>query len=182
MLQSVIIRWRSLQASWRIPDDRDMTLLQTYLPTALCAVLLGLLSGHSFADDMYKTVDAQGKVTFSDRPLSPASQRISVDVTQGDPAEAARIRRQQAQMNAEAAQSVKQAQQDASDQAKKAALQAQQQQRCAAARARYAMFAAGGRLFRTDEYGNRVYYSDQEINQQRDAARTAMEGACNTQP
>lgn len=159
-----------------------MTSLRTLLSTGLCTALLGLLSVPGFADDMYKTVDAQGNVTFSDHPLSPASRRMSVDVTQGDPAEAARIRQQQAQMNAETAQSVKQSQQDASDQARKAALQAQQQQRCAAARARYAMFAAGGRLFRTDEQGNRVYYSDQEINQQRDAAKAAMEGACNTQP
>jgi hypothetical protein len=157
-----------------------MSSLRASLLTVFFASLLTLLSRPGIADDMYKTVDAQGNVTFSDHPLSSASQRISVDVKQGDPAEAERIRREQAQMNAQAAQSVKQAQQDASDQAKKAAQQAQQQQRCAAARSRYAMFAAGGRLFRTDEQGNRVYYSDQEIDQQRDAARAAMEGACNS--
>jgi hypothetical protein len=44
------------------------------------------------------------------------------------------------------------------------------------------MFAAGGRIFRTDEQGNRVYYSDQEIDQQRAATKAAMDSACSSQP
>ena len=154
----------------------------TYKLGALALLFLAAAATTGHADEMYKTVDAQGHVTFSDHPLSSASQRISVDVAPANAAEAARLTREQAAMNAQATQEAKQAQQDATDQAKKAAQLAQQQQRCAAARSRYAMFAAGGRIFRTDEQGNRVYYSDQEIDQQRAATKAAMDSACSFQP
>jgi hypothetical protein len=157
----------------------DMRSKYTRFPGTLVAVFLAIAATNGHADDMYKTVDAEGHVTFSDHPLSSASQRVSVEVTPANAAEAARLTREQAAMNAQATQEAKQARQDASDQATKAAKLAQQQQRCAAARARYAMFAAGGRIFRTDEQGNRVYYSDEEIDQQRMSTKAAMESACN---
>lgn len=145
----------------------------------LCTALIMAISAPGQAADMYKTVDPQGQVTYSDHPLSPASQRISVEVTPANTDEAARLARQQAAQNAEYAQQAKQDRQDAADQAQKAAQLAQQQQRCNAARSRYAMFAAGGRIFKTDTQGNRVYYSDEEIDQQRVLTKEAMDSACN---
>jgi hypothetical protein len=130
------------------------------------------------AGELYKTVDAQGQVTYSDHPLSASSQRIFVEVKQGNPEEAARLQRQQSDSEAHLEQRARDAQQDANDQAQKAAQQAQQQQRCNAARARYAAFAAGGRLYKLDDQGNRVYYSDAEIEQQRAQTKAAMEAAC----
>jgi hypothetical protein len=145
----------------------------------LCIALFLAIGTLSQADEMYKTTDAQGHVTYSDRPLSTSSQRISVDVTPANAEEAARLTREQAAQNAVAAQQAKQDRRDAEDLAKKEAQLAQQQQRCNAARNRYAMFAAGGRIFRTDEQGSRSYYSDDEIEQQRVAAKAAMDSACN---
>jgi hypothetical protein len=151
-------------------------LRSTWAPLYAAAVLIA--AQQSLADDMYKTVDPQGHVTYSDHPQSPASQRISVEVREGNAEEAARLTRQQAAMDAESALQAKQARQDADEQAKKAAQLAQQQQRCNAARNRYAMFAAGGRIFKTDAQGNRVYYSDEEIDQQRALTKAAMDSAC----
>jgi hypothetical protein len=141
------------------------------------AILLFALQA-SRADDMYKTVDPQGRVTYSDHPLSPSSQRISVQVMPANTQEAARLSREQAAVDAESAQQAKQARRDEDDQAKKSAQLAQQQQRCNAARNRYALFAAGGRIFKTDTDGNRVYYSDEEIDQQRILTKAAMDSAC----
>jgi hypothetical protein len=150
-----------------------------------CTVWLGALAclgaGAVYADEMYKTIDAQGHVTYSDHPLSSDSKRINVEVTSGDPAEAARIKRDQAANSAAANQTVEQAHEDEIARSKKQQEAAQQQQRCALARSRYAMFAAGGRLFHTDDQGNRVYYSDDEIEQQRTATRAAMEKDCGAQ-
>ena len=130
------------------------------------------------ADTMYRTVDAEGRVTYSDRPLSPLSQRISVDVTGPNTSEAARLSKVQAAEAAADQQRIQQGQHDAEEAKKAAAHEAVQQQRCNAARGRYATFAAGGRLFRTDADGNRVYLSDEEIDQQRTLAKAAMDSAC----
>ena len=130
------------------------------------------------ADTMYRTVDAQGHVTYSDRPLSPSSQRISVDVTGPNASEAARLSKEQAAESAADQQRIQQNQHDAEEAKKAAAHDAAQQQRCTAARGRYASFAAGGRLFRTDAEGNRVYLSDEEIDGQRTLAKADMDAAC----
>lgn len=145
----------------------------------LLTVATSLLPGASWTDDMYKTVDAQGHVSYSDRPLSPASQRMSVDVSAPDPIEASRLSREQAARATADAERSRQEQQQAEEQRQSAAQQAAQQQRCAAARQRYALFAAGGRLIHTDADGNRVYYSDQEIDEQRMQSKAAMDSACN---
>jgi photosystem II stability/assembly factor-like uncharacterized protein len=130
------------------------------------------------ADDVYKTVDAQGHVTYSDKPLSPQSQRVSVDVIAANPEDAARLAKAQAVANVEAAQEAKQAQQQAIDQQKQASQEAARKRSCDAARNRYAVFAAGGRIFRTDDQGNRAYYSDAEIDAQRISSKAAMDRAC----
>jgi hypothetical protein len=146
---------------------------------ALTAVMaMPIVCPCSLADDMYKTVDPQGHVIYSDHPLSSASQRISVQVTAPNPEEAARIAKEQATLNADAAQEAQQAKRDADEQAKKAAHDAAQKRRCDSARNRYAVFAAGGRIFKSDEQGNRVYYSDQEIEEQRQAAKAIMDSTC----
>jgi hypothetical protein len=131
------------------------------------------------ADTMYRTVDAQGQVTYSDRPLSSSSRRISVDVTGPNASEAARLSKEQAAQSAADQQLIQQSQHDAEEAKKAAAHDAAQQQRCNAARGRYATYAAGGRLFKADADGNRVYLSDEEIDQQRILAKAAVDSACN---
>jgi cell division protein FtsN len=149
------------------------------VPALLLATAILFTARGTLADDLYKTVDAQGHVTYSDHPLSKASERISVEVNPPNAQEAARLTKEQAAESAADAQRAKQDQHDEQEQQKKAAQQAAQKQRCDAARGRYAMFAAGGRIFRTDADGNRVYYSDQEIEDQRAATKAAMDSACN---
>jgi len=147
-----------------------------YLPIA--CVLIASVALNAFADDVYKTVDAQGHVTYSDHAISPASRKVTVDVVQGNPEEAARLAKERAVINASAAQEAKQVQQQAVDQVKQQAAEASQRQRCDAARNRYAMFAAGGRIFKTDDQGNRVFYSDAEIDAERISTKAAMDNAC----
>lgn len=130
------------------------------------------------ADTMYRTVDAQGHITYSDRPLSAASQRITVDVTGPNAIEAARLSRLQTAENLADEDRLKQNKKNAEQAQKAAAQDAAKQQRCNAARGRYATFATGGRLFKTDADGNRVYLSDEEIDQQKNSAKAAMEAAC----
>jgi hypothetical protein len=142
--------------------------LATVLGANCCAI----------AGDVYKTVDAQGRVTYSDHALSPESKKVTVDVIQGNPQDAARLAKARAAASADAAQRAKADQQQAVEQQKQQAQQQQQQQRCQAARDGYATYAAGGRIFHVDEQGNRAYYSDEEIDSLRISAKAAMDAAC----
>jgi hypothetical protein len=148
------------------------------LSRLVCVAVILIAGQSALADDVYKTVDPQGGVVYSDHPLSSASQRISVQVTAPIPEEAARLAKEQAMLTADAAQQAQQAQHEAAEQKKKAGQEAAQKQRCDAARNRYVMFPAGGRTFKSDEQGNRVYYSDQEIDEQRLASKAAMDSTC----
>jgi hypothetical protein len=147
-------------------------------PAILCAALVCTVVQYADGANVYKTIDAQGHVVYSDQPISSASQPISVQVTAPNPQEAARLTKEQALQSAEATQQAQQMQQAAADQQKQATEQAAQQRKCDVARSRYATFAAGGRLFKTDEQGNRVYYSDDEIEAERLAAKAAMDSVC----
>jgi len=153
-----------------------MTVARWYLRTGAGLVVAASVTG--VADDVYKTIDAQGHITYSDRALSPDSKKVTVEVIEGDPQEAARLAKERALVNADAAEKSKQAQQQAAEQQKQQAQDAAQKRQCDSARSRYAMFAAGGRIFKVDDQGNRSYYSDQEIDDQRIATKAAMDSAC----
>src|SRR5580704_10119414 len=55
----------------------------------------------SCADEVYKSVDAQGHVVYSDRAATPTAQKSVVRVIPADPAEAARAARQTSLLKAE---------------------------------------------------------------------------------
>lgn len=142
------------------------------------AVLVMTVFVDAVADDVYKTIDAQGHVIYSDRAISPDSKKVTIDVIQANPKEAARLAKEQALVNADATQKSKQAQQLAVEEQKQQAREAIQKRECESARSRYAMFAAGGRIFKVDAQGNRSYYSDEDIDAQRMTAKAAMDSAC----
>jgi hypothetical protein len=129
------------------------------------------------ADQVYKTVDAQGHVTYSDRPNAAGAQKTDVTVQQADPAEAARLAKERQLLNAEDDQRKKQ--QNAADKSK-AQQEHDKQARCEAARDRYNSIKDVTRLFKTDADGNRVYSSDSEIEAQKETARQVMATACGT--
>lgn len=136
------------------------------------------LMNASAADDIYRTVDAQGHVTYSDHAVSAASRKMTVDVIPADPENAARLAKQRAVDNASDADQEKAAKQDAAQQAQQQLATSAQKHRCDAARTHYAIFAGGGRIWKADENGQRVYYSDQEIDAERVRAKAAMDSAC----
>ena len=69
--------------------------------SVLASVALLTPNYPSCADEVYKSVDAQGHVVFSDRAATPAAQKSTVHVIPGDPAEAARRARETSVLQAE---------------------------------------------------------------------------------
>ena len=72
----------------------------------------------------------------------------------------------------------KETREKADKQAKAAERDQQQEQRCAAARERLAAFVEGGRIYKTNEKGERVFMDDAEIESGRERSRREMDEAC----
>jgi hypothetical protein len=141
----------------------------------LCLLAASALVPRSHSQEVYKTTDANGHVVYSDRPSSSQAQKITVPVIPANANEAARLAKQQELEDADFAQ---RSRLEADAQAKKDAQAKQDADRCNAARNHYAVLRDVRRLFRVDADGNRAYYSDEQADAMRAAAKQAMEQAC----
>src|SRR5882762_8172605 len=103
----------------------------------LVLVALALLvrpSGPLRANEVYKSVDAQGHVVYSDRADTSTAQKTSVLVDQPNPTEAARIAKEQEMLKAE---EIQRNRKKATDDAKKAQQEHVTQVQCDNARNHY---------------------------------------------
>jgi Domain of unknown function (DUF4124) len=127
------------------------------------------------AQEVYKSVDADGHVVYSDRGNSKSAPKTAVHVEEPDAAEAARLAREQERLKAADTQRTRQ---QAIDDKTKAAEDHRRQSACQNARNNYYRLVDPGRLFHRDADGNRIFYTDDEIAAMRDEAKRAMTGAC----
>jgi hypothetical protein len=141
----------------------------TYL---LAALLLAPYLG--VAAEVYKSVDANGRVVYSDHP-DPAAQRLDVRVDEPQAADVARIAKEQKVLKIEDSERKRLA---VIEDKKKAQQEHDQQLRCEKARTRYYSLKDARRVYGRDGEGNRVYYSDQEADAQRAAAQQTMQTEC----
>jgi len=146
---------------------RHKAVLMTLLPllSPICAPRAG---------EVYKSIDAQGHVVYSDRADS-AAQKSVVHVDRPAPTEVARNAKEQAILQVEDSQRRKE--QSAED-AKKARDEHNRQVQCDGARSRYYSLKDARRIFERDAEGNRVYYNDADADAKREEARQAMVTAC----
>ena len=143
--------------------------------TALAVLIALAAPGLTSAQEVYKSVDAQGHVIYSDRGATKTAPKTSLHVEQGNPAEAARIAKEQAELKAA---ELERSLQQAADDKNKATADHKRQVACQNARNRYFQLKDLNRIFRRDAAGNRVYYSDSEADAMREQARKAMVAAC----
>jgi hypothetical protein len=140
------------------------------------ALLLSVaLLATSRADEVYKSVDAQGHVVYSDRASTPAAQKSIVHVVPGDPAEAARAARETSLLKAEDNQ--RKREQDF-DSRNKAQQDHEKQVACTNARNRYNSLKDANVLYRLDAQGNRMFYTDAEADARKEQAHQAMIAVC----
>lgn len=127
------------------------------------------------AQEIYRSVDAQGHVVYSDRGASKNAPKTSVKVNEPDPAEVQRLAKEQQLLSAEDTERAKQA---AIDSKNKAAADRNKQQACERARNYYYRLKDSRSIYKGDADGNRVFYSDAEADTLRENARQAMISAC----
>ena len=142
------------------------------VPLAIAGLLL---SSSAFPDQVYKTVDAQGHVTYSDRPTAAGAQKTDVVVQQANPKEAQRLAKERMLLQAEDDQRTRKA--AANEQA--AAKQDSAKKRlCDNARRHYNDMKDANRIYTTTADGNREYYTDAQADAMRTEAKRAMDAAC----
>jgi hypothetical protein len=146
-----------------------------FLRCAAVFAALFALAAPSLAQQIYKSVDAQGNVVYSDRASTKNAPTTSVRVTEPDPAEVARLAKQQQLLSAAERQRQKE---EALDNKNKAAADQRRQAACEKARDKYFRVKDTPRLYQRDPEGNRVYYSDEEADALREQARRAMVSSC----
>jgi len=144
---------------------------------ALLGALLMLASTNqpAHAQQVYRSVDADGHVVFSDRGSIKDAPATTIHVDQPNPKEVARLAKQQELLKAEDQQRQRQ---NAMDDKQKATDEQNKQQRCQAARNRYFQLKDSNRVFKRDADGNRIYYSDEDAEKLREEARRNMVAAC----
>jgi hypothetical protein len=148
------------------------------LPGAVLAASLLLLPGAqrlAVAQQVYRSVDAQGHVVYSDRATSRDAPKTTLHVEQGDAVEAARMLKQQKALETQDTQREKQ---QAADEKARAAAARKREEACKNARSDYYRMMDARRLYQRDGDGNRLYYSDDEADAMRDKAKKTMEAAC----
>ena len=129
------------------------------------------------ADQVYKSVDAQGHVVYSDRPNATGAQKTEVTFQQADPKEAARLAKERVILNAEDDQRKKQ---DAAASKAKAQQDADKKAQCDRARQNYNTLKDVRRLSKVDADGNRQYYTDDQTEAMKAAALQTMNTTCGT--
>jgi hypothetical protein len=137
-------------------------------------VLLACPAGRPRANEVYKSVDADGHVVYSDR-ADTSAQKSVVRVDPPNKTEAARIAKEQEILKAEETQLNRQ---KSVDDAKKAQADHAAQVQCDSARNHYYAIKDARHVYQRDADGNRVYYSDQEADAKREEARQAVTTAC----
>ena len=159
-----------MMRTWR----SSFEVLRCGVSAAAVAVCLAH-SGGAWSQEVYKSVDADGHVTYSDRASSKNAPKTSLKVEEGDPAEAARLAKEQQLLKAE---DVQRARQDAENAKTKAAEDRQRETACKNARNSFNRIRDSNRLYKIEADGSRSYYSDEEADAMRAQAQRAMTAAC----
>ena len=130
------------------------------------------------ADEVYKYVDADGHLVFSDRAPTKTAQKSVVRVDQPDAAQAAQNAKETQLLKAEDTQRKRQEALEERNKQVQDQLKRNKQIQCENARTRYYSLRDAGRVYHTDPDGNRTYYSDTDADARREDARRLMTAAC----
>jgi hypothetical protein len=145
------------------------------LVTLVALLVLGCAATPLTAQQVYKSVDADGHVVYSDRGGSKTAPKTTLHVDEPDPNEAARLAREQELLKAD---DMQRSRQQALEDKNKATQHHKKELACENARNQYFHMREAARLYKRDDDGSRVYYSDDEADAMREHARQAMVAAC----
>lgn len=128
---------------------------------------------------LYKHVDKDGRTVYTDQPpASGNAKTINIPKSVTDAPAPSKSYVAQDKENEKKKKEAGEKAAKAGDPAKKAQ---EDQARCAQARSAYQMYSDGGRLFKNNDKGERVFMTDAEIEAERGRSRRDMDEACKGQ-
>lgn len=140
---------------------------------------VGLLLSVSALAGVYRWVDAQGNVHYSDKPQGEA-QQLSIQSRPTDPARVATQRETSLQQAAEHRESRQKQGEEAKEQQAKAQDESKEREvNCTKARERLERYETAHRLYKPLPDGERQYLSDEEIDKARVDASGERDKWCN---
>jgi len=143
---------------------------------AFCLAVLLLAANHGFAADVYRQVNPDGTVTYSDRPESENAETITINTRRPATAPAAAGAAEPAANAGAPAAEPAQSDEGRPTPAETAAERAAN---CAAARERNDRYQMSRRLYRSLPDGEREYLSDEELDAARAGAAADVQQWCN---
>lgn len=130
--------------------------------------------------DVYKYVDAQGNVQYTDKPALLPAQKLAVQSRATDAtAVAGRAEADRARIAAADAARQQATAQSADQQNATQLTATAKAEQCVKARERYSSYTTSQRLYEELPDGQRRYLSDAELTAARDSAKAAMDAMCN---
>lgn len=137
--------------------------------------LLVLVTGSALAADVYRSVDRNGNVVYSDRPAGAQAERIVVAVQRP----ASRPAPSPAAVPAaEAGNSRETVTETAPERTRVEPTADERAQKCTQAQERATRYAESMRLFRTNSEGEREYLDDAQIDEARAKAAADVDNWC----
>ena len=142
----------------------------------LVLVLLVALCAAPAGAQVYRWVDKDGKVHYSDKkPKDAAAQELAIQSQASDPAAAEKAMAELKAQNEGLDEADAQRKQDA---ARQAQAKQQREAQCKAAQSEVQLLASVNRYFTVDHKGDRVYDSDAQLAARRAAARARAAQLC----
>jgi len=141
--------------------------------------VIALLAAAGAQADVYRYVDDQGRVQYTDKPQTLPAERLNIESRRTDVVELNdRLAAERAQLQSEEKSRQEQAAATA-DKTEAAKITAKDKaDRCVKARERYDKYMNSHRLYEDLGDGQRRYLTDAEIDSARDGARRSMEELC----
>jgi len=158
--------------------SRTSTRARRIAALAAGVMLATCLADQVAADQVYRSVDAEGHVVYSDHAESPSAQKTDIHVIRPDPEQVAQYVREQQILKAEDKERKKQQAAAAAAESKKSQAEQARATECENARRQYDSIKDRRRLYSQDADGNRVYLSDSDADAKREEARQAVTAAC----
>ena len=144
---------------------------------AIALALLFATTGPLYASDIYKSIDEDGNVHYSDTPTAGA-EHLEIESRPTDPAHI----QAEAQARVDAQNLKAEEEADAPQGPTPEELQAEareRQEQCNKYRDRQTQFTQNRRIYRMDEAGERVYYDEEEMQAARDDVADKVREYCN---
>ncbi len=140
--------------------------------------LLLLSAGSALGAQVYRTVDADGNVTYSDRPDSRGAETIFIDTSVATPAVASAATADNAPAEDAVSSETDQIDADVDAEPTAAELAAERLENCATARDRQGRYSIAHRIYRNTDDGEREYLNDAEFDAIRAEATADVQKWC----